>query len=72
MEKKNVLLVEGSDDVLTILGLLEANHIVANFEIKDCKGKDKLVQMFDSVLKNPSAYKTIGIVMDADENAASR
>lgn len=69
---KKVLLVEGVDDVLTILGLLDANKTEKNFEIIDCKGKDNLMPVFDSVLKNPSAYSVVGIILDADKNANSR
>ena len=69
---KKVLLVEGADDVQTILGLLEVNQVERDFDIKDCNGKDNLMLMFDSVLKNPSAYSVIGVVLDADENAESR
>lgn len=69
---KKVLLVEGADDVQTILGLLDVYKIEKGFEIIPCNGKDNMMPMFDSVLKNPSAYSVIGVVLDADENAESR
>lgn len=69
---KKVLLVEGADDVQTILGLLDVYKLESGFNIMSCDGKDNLMLRFDAMLKNPSAYSVIGVVLDADENAGSR
>ena len=74
-KKKNlpfVLLVEGNNDFHIVCALCQHYNIKENFDVIPNNGIDTAVRKFEVVLKNPSAYRKIGIVVDADNNADSR
>ena len=71
--RKNILLVEGPNDKSVILGLLQKNDvIISDFEIVVCGGIDNLPPQLELYLKNGTAYKMIGVVVDADISAEAR
>ena len=70
---KNILLVEGSNDVSAIAGLLQKYSVqIPDFKIVECGGIDNLPPTLDLYLKNSTAYGIIGVVADADKSVESR
>lgn len=67
-----VLLVEGNNDFHIVCSLCLYYNVKENFRVKQCDGIDAAINTFELFLKNPSAYRKIGIVVDADNNAESR
>ena len=72
MDKKNVLLVEGTDDVGAVRGLMEKYKINPNFEFEIGPSITNLLSKFDLYLKNATAYGVIGLVVDADKDVNAR
>jgi hypothetical protein len=66
------LLVEGNDDLHVISSLCEKFEIKESFEIKDCEGKDKLLDKLPTLLKGSGSLTTIGVVLDADTDLNNR
>ena len=66
------LLVEGKNDKHVVLALCEHYHVAQNFNIKDCDGINNLLQVFSIMLTNPTNVKTIGIIIDADNDIKAR
>lgn len=66
------LLVEGKNDKHIVLALCEHYHVAQNFNIKDCDGINNLLQVFSIMLTNPTNVKTIGIIIDADNDIKAR
>ncbi len=58
------LLVEGKDDYHVTGHLLNENNVL-RFDVKDCEGFNKVMDVFRAELKG-SAAERIGIVVDAD------
>ena len=73
--KEKVLYVEGQDDYYVTLHLCKEYQISIPecFHICDCKGQNEVLKKI-SGLSNPLdlKLKIVGIVLDADENIASR
>lgn len=70
---KNILLVEGPNDVSAIAGLLQKYSVqIPDFKIVECGGIDNLPPTLDLYLKNSTAYGIIGVVADADKSVESR
>lgn len=65
------LLVEGQDDQHVIWALCKKFDLTQNFEVIDCKGIDNLLSQIEVRLKE-SEIKTLGIIVDADQDIASR
>ena len=70
--KSSILLVEGKDDKHVIWSLLEHYNVPEWFKVIDCDGIDNLIRDFSLRMTTPTMYKTIGVVMDADENLKGR
>lgn len=66
------LLVEGKTDQHIVLALCVHYNVTKNFNVKDCDGIDNLLQELDIMLTNPSNVKTIGIIVDADNDMSAR
>lgn len=66
------LLVEGKNDKHVVLALCEHYYVAQNFNIKDCDGINYLLQVFSVMLTNPTNVKTIGIIIDADNDIKAR
>lgn len=66
------LLVEGSDDLHVITAICAKFNVKESFTIKDCNGVDKLLDSLPVRLKGDGETKVIGIVLDADTDAAAR
>lgn len=66
------LLVEGKTDQHIVWALCEHYHVAQNFIIKDCDGINNLLQVFSIMLTNPTNVKTIGIIVDADNDIKAR
>lgn len=74
------ILVEGKDDLWVINALLKRHGLDWDDKsnphipfIRDCKGIENLLKNeLPLLLKNPSAYTTIGIVVDADLECIDR
>ena len=60
------LLVEGKTDQHIVWALCEHYHVAENFNVRDCDGIDKLMEILSMMLTNPTNVKTIGIIVDAD------
>lgn len=73
-EQKNTqrLLVEGKNDQHVVWALCNYYNVTENFDIKDCDGIGKLLDVLKVTLTNPSLYRTIGIILDADNDIAAR
>ena len=74
-KKKNlpfVLLVEGNNDFHVVCALCQHHNVKENFDVIPDKGIDTAVRNFEVALKNPSAYRRIGVVVDADNNTDGR
>lgn len=71
MEKKNVLLVEGYGDRSVVKALMQHYRLPYIVEFGGCEGGDKLKKECEQILKNPTAYRRVGVIVDADENAGS-
>lgn len=76
MSKKNnfpfVLLVEGNNDFHVVCSLCQYYNVKENFSVIPNTGIDTAIKEFEVDLKNPSAYRRVGIVVDADSNVESR
>jgi hypothetical protein len=72
IEKENVLMVEGKDEVNFFKALLE--HLkIPNIQVIDAGGKDKFAITFSGYIQTEGALvkiKNIGFVRDAEENKA--
>lgn len=66
------LLVEGNTDKHVVLALCAHYNVTQNFNVKDCDGIDNLLQRFSIMLTNPSNVKTIGVIVDADNDMKAR
>jgi hypothetical protein len=71
VDDRNVLLVEGKDDVHVFWHLLEYYHIPDAFRIKNKEGIDKLRGTLEVELL-ASGLQRLGMVIDADTNLGSR
>jgi hypothetical protein len=67
-----ILLVEGKNDLHVVTSLCKYYNVEEKFHIQPCKGIDKVLDNFKQMLKNPSAYRRIGIMVDADTNITKR
>lgn len=65
------LLVEGNDDQHVIWALCERYQITENFDGIDSRGYDELLKEIPLRFKT-SDLKTLGIIVDADENVQQR
>jgi hypothetical protein len=65
-------LVEGKDDQAVIKALCARFNILENFEIIDCEGYSKLIEQLPLRLTKQSDIDTVGIIVDADSDIASR
>jgi hypothetical protein len=72
MAFKKQLLVEGKDDQAVIKALCARFNIPENFEIIDCEGYSKLIEQLPLRLIKQSDVDTVGIIVDADSDIASR
>ena len=76
MSKKNnlpfVLLVEGNNDFHIVCSLCQHYGVKENFNIIPHVGVNEAITEFQICLKNPSAYRKIGIIVDADNNIDGR
>ena len=70
-ELPQILLVEGNDDQHVIWALLEKYAIPETFSVVDSKGIDNLFIQLPVRFKQ-SGIRTIGIIIDADTDIASR
>lgn len=68
---EQILLVEGNDDQHIIWALCAKYKLTENFDVKDCKGIDPLLEQIGVQLKR-SGLKTLGIIIDADANLKAR
>ena len=66
------LLVEGKTDQHVVLALCVHYNVVKNFNVRDCDGIDNLLQILSLMLTNPSNVKTIGVIVDADNDIKTR
>lgn len=66
-----LLLVEGIDDQHVIWALCKKYNVKETFNVKDCKGIDKLLEQIPLRFKE-SDIETIGIIVDADQDLKSR
>lgn len=69
---ESVLLVEGKDDQHVVWSLLEHYQVPKCFVVKDCDGIKNLIREVSLRLTTPTMYKSIGVVMDADDNIKGR
>ncbi len=76
-----LLLVEGNDDFHVMHALCKQfdipvrNREIPNggkFSIKDCKGIEKLLEQIPILFKSANPMNTLGIIIDADTDLASR
>ncbi len=65
------LLVAGNDDIHVIWALCEKFKVYQSFDVIDCKGISNIYEQIPTRLKQ-SEIITIGIIIDADTNLASR
>ena len=66
------LLVEGKTDQHIVWALCEHYYVAENFNVKDCDGIDKLMEILSMMLTNPTNVKTIGVIIDADNDIKAR
>lgn len=66
------LLVEGKTDQHVVWALCQHYQVPENFDVRDCDGISKLLQHLSLLLTNPSNIKTIGVIIDADNNMSAR
>ena len=66
------LLVEGKTDQHIVWALCKHYHVAENFNVRDCDGIDKLMEILSMMLTNPTNVKTIGIIVDADNDIKAR
>lgn len=66
------LLVEGKTDMHVVLALCEHYKVPQNFDVRDCDGTSNLMEILKLTLTNPSYLKTIGIILDADNDLTAR
>ena len=74
MPSEHILLVEGKDDLHVIVHLWKVYELPENhFEAIDCESYDKLLNdHLEPRFKASSPPKILGIVVDADDDSASR
>jgi hypothetical protein len=65
------LLVDGKNDQHVVWNLCKRLSLNQNFDVIDCENIDKLFTQIPPRFKQ-SGIKTIGIILDADENIDSR
>ena len=66
------LLVEGNTDKHVVFALREHYRVIINFNIQDCAGVNNLLRRLFIMLTNPSVVKTIGVIVDADNDIKAR
>ena len=66
------LLVEGKTDQHVVLALCGHYHVAENFNVDDCDGIANLLERLSMMLTNPTNLKTIGIIIDADNDIKAR
>ncbi|GAB6395534.1 MAG: hypothetical protein MdMp024_1846 [Bacteroidales bacterium] len=67
-----ILLVEGWNDRCVVTSLCKYYNVEENFNIEPCNGIDNVLKRFKLMLGNPSAYRRIGIMVDADTDITKR
>ncbi|QTA93527.1 DUF3226 domain-containing protein [Desulfonema magnum] len=69
---QKLLLVEGIDDKKVIEKLLKKRKIAfEDFEIKNCEGMNKLLNLLPTTIKT-GTYEVVGIIVDSDDVLAER
>lgn len=68
---KNILLVEGNDDLHVCRNLLHCYSLDNSIEIKDKKGIDNILRTLHVEIKGSEVGK-LGVIVDADDDIASR
>lgn len=71
MADKNVLLVEGTDDVMVFYHLANHHQIQGAFKVKKKNGIDQLLDELDVEL-DASGLERLGVVVDADVDLIAR
>ena len=66
------LLVEGKTDQHVVWALCEHYQVEENFNVVDCDGINNLLDELKMRLTNPSNVKTIGVILDADNDLDAR
>lgn len=66
------LFVEGKNDFHVIASLCGYYDVPQNFNIRPCDSVENVIGLFRLALTNPSAYRRIGIVLDADVDREKR
>lgn len=69
---KSKLFVEGNDDQHIIWAICQQFSIAETFDVKDCLGRDKLLQLVPKVIPLMDSDMKLGIVVDADTNISTR
>lgn len=64
------LLVEGKDDLYVVTNIRDKFELPDNFDIINCEGVVDVVPTLNSLLKNKSPIRIIGVVIDADADTA--
>ena len=72
MKHDQQLLLEGNDDCHVVYALCVDFDVPETFDVVDCNGVEKLLESLPVRLKGSSNLKTIGVVVDADFNPATR
>ncbi len=68
---QKVLLVEGVNDQHVVWALCEAHKLPECFTVEEMGGKESLLKSLYGYFRDPLAYPTVGILLDADESPES-
>ncbi len=70
---RNILLVEGKDDLHVVCNLCKCRNVKENFFVQDYDSIENAVKMFDlSINEQSTKYDYVGLVVDADTNIQGR
>lgn len=69
---QNKLFVEGNDDQHIIWAICQQFSVAETFDVKDCMGKDKMLNLLSKTIPLMTPDVKLGVVIDADEDISSR
>lgn len=70
---RNILIVEGKDDLHVVCNLCKCRNVKENFFVQDYDSIENAVKMFDlSINEQSTKYDYVGLVVDADTNIQGR
>lgn len=65
---RSCLLVEGNDDLHVALAIYNRYYAPKYLDIRDCKGRENVLEKLEGLFADSSAPRAIGVLVDAEDN----